>query len=154
MSTVSEMKMEKTNTLNGKVGKICFSRLSEDEDLAEAIKKRAEENGLKAGVFFIIGALKNAVLGCYKAGQYEYIKLAGPLEIASCIGNVAVDEKGETIIHAHAVVSNEKGETFGGHLMKGSHVGVTAEMAFIEATGVNLQKVLDEKTNLKLLRLS
>jgi hypothetical protein len=148
------MKMEKTDTLNGKVGKICFSRLSEDEDLAEAIKKRAEENGLKAGVFFVIGALKEAVLGCYKAGQYEYIKLAGPLEIASCIGNIAVDEKGETVIHAHAVLSNEKGEAFGGHLMKGCHVGVTAEVAIIEAVGVNLQKVLDEKTNLKLLRLS
>lgn len=128
--------------------------MSEGEDLAEAIKKRAEESGIKAGVFFLIGALKEAVLGCYKAGQYESIKLVGPLEIDSCVGNIAVDEKDETLIHAHAVVSNGRGETFGGHLMKGSHVGVTAEVAIIEAVEVNLQKVLDEKTNLKLLRLS
>jgi len=148
------MKMGKTDTLNGKVGRMYFSRLFEDEDLAETIKKRAEESGIKAGVFLLIGALKDAVLGCYKAGQYEYIRLAGPLEIASCTGNIAIDEKGETLIHAHIVISNEKGEAFGGHLMKGSHVGVTAEVAIIEAVGVNLQKVLDEKTNLKLLRLS
>lgn len=154
MSAVLKMKMGKIDMLNGKVGRICFFRLSEDEDLDEAIKKRAEDSGIKAGVFLLIGALKDAVLGCYKAGQYEYIRLAGPLEIASCIGNIAVDEKEEILIHAHGVVSNERGEAFGGHLMKGSHVGVTAEVAIIEAVGVNLQKVLDEKTNLKLLRLS
>ena len=62
--------------------------------------------------------MKHAVLGYYKEGKYETIRLEGPLEIASCTGNVAVDEKGEVVIHAHVVVSNEKGEAFGGHLMK------------------------------------
>jgi predicted DNA-binding protein with PD1-like motif len=140
--------------LKGKVGRVCFFRLIEGEDLTEAIKKRAEESNIEAGIFFIIGALKNAVLGCYKSGQYESIRLTGPLEIASCIGNIAVDEKDEMVIHAHLVVSNEKGKAFGGHLMKESYVGVTAELAIIEAVGVNLLKVFDEKTKLKLLRLS
>jgi predicted DNA-binding protein with PD1-like motif len=70
------------------------------------------------------------------------------------MGNIAVDEKGETIIHAHIVVSNEKGEAFGGHLMKDCLVGPTAELVIIEATGVNLQRALDQKTKLKLLKLS
>jgi predicted DNA-binding protein with PD1-like motif len=136
--------------LEGHVGKIYFSRMFEGEDLAEVIKKRAEESGTKAGVFFIIGSLKDSVLGYLKGKEYEYIRLDGPLEIASCVGNVAVDEKGEIVIHAHLVVSNEKGEAFGGHLMKGSHVGATAELVMIEATGVTLQKIFDEKTNLRL----
>ena len=138
----------------GKVGRICFSRLFENEDLAEAIKKRAEESGIKAGMFLLIGTLKEVVLGYYKAGQHEPIRLAGPLEIASCTGTIAVDEKGEIAVHAHVAVSNEKGEAFSGHLMKNSHVGVTAELTIIEAVGVTLQKIFDEKTNLKLLRLS
>jgi hypothetical protein len=146
--------MGKINTLNGKVGRICFYRLFEGEDLTEAIKKRAEESGITAGVFLLIGALKEAALGCYKAAQYEHIRFDGPLEIASCIGNIAVDEKSEVVIHAHMVVSNEKGEAFGGHLMKNSCVGVTAELVIIEAVGVTLQKIFDEKTKLKLLRLS
>jgi predicted DNA-binding protein with PD1-like motif len=136
----------------GKVGKICFSRLSEGEDLAEAIKKRAEENGIKAGMFLLIGTLKEVVLGYYKAGQHEPIRLTGPLEIASCTGTIAVDEKGEVAVHAHVVVSNEKCEAFGGHLMKGSYVGIFAEVAIIEALGVNLERVFDEKTNLRLLK--
>ncbi len=140
--------------VNGKVGKIVFSRLLEDEDLAESVRKQAETNGIRAGFFILVGSLKHAALGYYKEGKYETIRLEGPLEIASCTGNVAVDEKGEVVIHAHVVVSNAKGEAFGGHLMKGSKVGATAELVMIEAVGVEVQKVFDEKTKLKLWKLS
>jgi hypothetical protein len=139
--------------IKGKTNRIFFSRLFEGEDLAEAIKKRVEESGIKAGFFLLIGSLEDAALGYYKSGQYKTIHLDGPLEIASCMGNIALDEKGELIIHAHMVVSNEKGEAFGGHLMKDSHVGATAELVIVEAEGVNLQRALDEKTGLKLLKL-
>jgi len=74
------------------------------------------------------------------------------LEIASCSGNIAVDEKDNVVIHAHIVVSNEKGQAFGGHLMEGSRVGVTAELMIVEGLGLHLVRSLDEKTNLKLLR--
>jgi len=139
--------------LKGQIGRICFSRIFEDEDLAEAIKKRVEESGIRAGVFTLIGSLKNASLGFYKEGGYKSIRLDGPLEIASCMGNIAVNEKGEVMIHAHVVVSDEKGEAFGGHLMKGSYVGATAELVIIEGVGVTLQRTFDEKTRLKLLKL-
>jgi len=138
----------------GKVGKIVFSRLLEDEDLAESVRKEAETNGIRAGCFILIGTVKHAALGYYKEGKYDTIHLEGPLEIASCTGNVAVDEKDEVVIHAHVVVSNAKGEAFGGHLMKGSKVGATAELVIIEAVGVEVQKVFDEKTKLKLWKLS
>ena len=140
--------------LKGQVGKMYFARILEGEDLAETIKKRVEETGIKAGIFFLIGSLKEAALGSYKEGQYKSIRLDGPLEIASCMGNIVVDEKGEVIVHAHLVVSDEKGEAFGGHLMKDSHVGATAELVVIEGVGVNLLKVFDEKTKLRLWKLS
>ncbi|MDI6690740.1 MAG: DNA-binding protein [Candidatus Bathyarchaeota archaeon] len=139
--------------LKGKTGRVFFSRLFEGEDLAEAIKKRVEESGVKAGFFLLIGSLKDAVLGYYKSGQYKTTRLEGPLEIASCMGNIAVDENGEVMVHAHVVVSNEDGEAFGGHVMKDSHVSATAELVIVEAKGVNLQRVFDEKTGLKLLKL-
>jgi len=139
--------------LKGQIGKIVFSRISEGEDLAKAIEKRAKESSIKAGVFFAIGSLKEVVLGFYKEGRYESINLSGPLEIASCMGNIAVDEKGETIIHAHVVVSNEKCEAYGGHLMNGSFVGATAELVIIEGAGLSLHRVFDEKTKLRLLKL-
>jgi hypothetical protein len=128
--------------------------MAEGDDLLEMIKKSAEQNGMRAAAFTLIGALRDVVLGCYKSGEYLYTRLDGPLEIASCIGNIALDEKGEVAVHSHLVVSNEKGEAFGGHLMKESHVGPTAELVLFEATGVDLRRVFDDRTKLKLLKLS
>lgn len=139
--------------LKGQIGRICFSRIFEDEDLAEAVKKRVEESDVKAGVFILIGTLKKAVLGYYKEGEYKPIELDGPLEIASCMGNIAVNEKDEIIVHPHIVVSNGKSEAFGGHLMKGSLVGATAELVIVEAVEVKLRRAFDEKTKLNLLKL-
>ena len=139
--------------LKGHVGKICFSRIFTGEDLVEAIQKKVEQSNVKAGTFFLIGSLKNVVLGYYKEGEYRSIRLDGPLEIASCMGNIAVNEKNEIIVHPHIVVSNERGEAFGGHLMKGSPVGATAELVIIEGLGVNLQRTLDKKTGLNLWKL-
>ena len=139
--------------LKGQVGKICFSRIFTGEDLVEAIQKKVEQSNVKAGTFFLIGSLKNVVLGYYKEGEYRSTRLDGPLEIASCMGNIAVNEKNEIIVHPHIVVSNERGEAFGGHLMKGSLVGATAELVIIEALRVNLQRTFDEKTGLNLWKL-
>jgi predicted DNA-binding protein with PD1-like motif len=145
--------MERHELLIGQVGRICFDRILEDEDLAEAIKRRTQENGIKAGFFIVIGSLKKVVLRYYKDGKYNYIRLDGPLEIAAGMGNIALDENGQVIVHTHLVVSNEKGEAFGGHLAEGSPVGATAELVLIEASDINLRKIWDEKTNLNLLKL-
>lgn len=139
--------------LKGQIGRIWFSRILEDEDLAEAIQNRIEESGVKAGFFMLIGSLKKSIIGYYKKRRYNSIQLDGPLEIASCTGNVSVDENGQILIHSHIVVANEKGEAFGGHLMKDSLVGATAELVIVEAAGVNLERMFDEKTRLNLWRL-
>jgi predicted DNA-binding protein with PD1-like motif len=127
--------------------------LLEGEDPAESIRESAEQSGIQTGVFILVGTLKKAILGFYEKRHYKILRFEGPLEIASCTGNVAIDKKGKAAIHAHIVVSNEKGEAFGGHLMKGSCVGATAELVIIEAIGVKLRRVFDPKTRLKLLKL-
>ena len=139
---------------DGKVGRICIFRLFEDEDMIESIKHKAETNGIKAGAFMLIGSIKHAVLGYYKNGEYVNTHLEGPLEGGLCPGNIAVDDKGEVVVHAHLVVSDEKGRAFGGHLMKKSTVGATAELVIIEATGLSLHRIFDDKTKLRLLNLS
>jgi predicted DNA-binding protein with PD1-like motif len=137
----------------GKAGKIGVFRLLENDDLIESVKKKAQESNIRAGAFILIGSIKHAVLGYYRDGEYKNTKFEGPLEVASCTGNVAVDEKGETVVHAHVVVTNEKGEAFGGHLMTDSPVGATAELILIETERISMMRVFDEKTKLRLLRL-
>ena len=138
----------------GRAVRIGVFRLLENDDLIEAIKNKAEESNIKAGAFILIGSIKQAVLGYYKDGEYKNTVLQGPLEVASCMGNVALDEKGEVVVHAHVVATNEKSEAFGGHLMKDSPVGATAELVIIEATGIDMQRIFDEKTKLRLLKLT
>ena len=137
----------------GETGRIMFFRLLEHEDLVQAITKRAEQAGIRSGLFILIGSLEKAVVGYYRDGKYTSVQLDGPLEIASCSGNLAVDEKGSTVIHPHIVVTNSEGEAYGGHLMNGSPVGATAELVIIEAIGVDLKRKLDPKTKLNLWNL-
>lgn len=139
--------------LSGQMSRIYFARMLEDEDLLDGIKTKVEESRVNAGAFIAIGTVKNVVLGFYENGQYKYIRKDEPLEIASCVGNIAVNEQNEVIVHAHITVSDAKGAAFGGHLMKGSRVGATAELMLIETTSVALIRTLDPKTNLNLLKL-
>jgi hypothetical protein len=135
----------------GKIGKIFFCRIFEDEDLLEAIRKRAEKAKINSGFFILIGSLKEVKLGFYKERGYKRITVEKPLEIVSCMGNVSVRENGKLVVHAHLVVSDENGKAFGGHLLEGCKVAATAELTLVEAIGVDLKRKFDEKTGLYLL---
>lgn len=132
-----------------KIGRVVFARLSEDEDLLEAITLRAKQAKITTGFFILIGALKKAKIGFYHEQEYKPTEISEPVEIASCIGNISV--KGEELmVHAHISISNEKGEAFGGHLLSGCVVSVNAELILVEAADLRLQRVFDEKTKLHL----
>jgi len=133
--------------LESKPGRIVFARLFEGEDLLETINLVAAKSHVTVGFFILIGTLKKANLGFYKLGKYEIIKVAGPLEIVSCIGNIALKEK-KPFAHAHISVSNEKGEVLGGHVLSGCTIAATGELVLIEAADTRLLRKLDEKTQL------
>ena len=136
-------------SVEAKAGKIIFARLFEDEDLFEAITQTAKKGRIKAGFFFLIGTLKKAKLGFFHRGRYQPIEMAEQLEIVSCMGNISIKEN-EPLVHGHIAVSNRKGEVFGGHLLSGCIIAATGELVLIEAVDVELQRKLDEKTQLYL----
>ena len=136
-------------TYESKIGRVVFARLSEDEDLLEAIILRTKQAEITTGFFTLIGALKKAKFGFYHEQEYKPIEISEPVEIVSCIGNISLKEE-ELIIHAHISISNKEGEAFGGHLLPGCVVSVNAELVLVEATDLILQRVLDEKTKLYL----
>jgi len=131
------------------LGKVVFARLYEDEDLLEAITSASKQAKISAGFFALIGTLKIAKIGFYRDGNYEPIEIAAPLEIVSCIGNISLKEKAP-IVHAHIILSDEKGRAFGGHALPGCLVSVTGELMLVEAVGMKLEKKFDKKTKLNL----
>jgi len=132
-----------------KLGKVVFARLYENEDLLEVVASASKQTKISTGFFTLIGTLKRAKMGFYREGKYEPIEIAGPLEVISCTGNVTLKEKAP-IIHAHIVVSDEKGQAFGGHVLPGCLISVTGELMLVEAMGMKLEKRFDEKTKLNL----
>lgn len=134
-------------------GRIVFARLPEGDDLLEAVEKAAEQANIRSGLFFLIGTLKKANMGFYLEGEYQPITIAHPLEIISCVGSIAVNQKKKIMVHAHITVSNGEGKAFGGHVLKGCVIAATGELSIIEATGIELKRKLDRKKRLHFLDL-
>jgi len=135
----------------GRVNRVIVSRLPVGSDLIGAIRDSADRAKVDTGVFTLIGALKKAVLRSYVGGgKYKSLEFEGPLEIASCSGNISKKE-GETFVHAHAVLSDSHGRAFGGHLGEGCEVSPTGELFIYEISEVKLRRGLDEETGLYLL---
>ena len=139
--------------VESKVEKAIFVRLFEGEDLLETLALAATQNGVNSGFFFLIGTLKNAVLGYYEKGKYLPIEKTGPLEIVSCMGNVSTKERNEIVVHAHIVVSDRNGNAFGGHVLLGCTVDATAELVLVQVEEGTLKRELEAERNLYLWSL-
>jgi hypothetical protein len=134
------------------VGRTVFARLTEGDDLLDSVNEAAKRAKVSAGFFVLIGTLKKANLGFLREGKYETTEIIAPLEIVSCLGNISIKE-GKIFAHAHVVVSDEKANAYGGHVMPGCLIGVTGELVLFEATGIKLSRRFDEKTKLFLLSM-
>lgn len=134
------------------IGRAVFARFSEGDDLLDSVNEAAKRAEVCAGFFFLIGTLKRANLGFFREGKYETTEMIAPLEIVSCLGNISIKE-GRIFAHAHVVVSDEKGNAYGGHVMPGCLIGVTGELVLFEATGIRLSRRFDDKTKLFLLSM-
>ena len=125
------------------------------EELMAELKKFANENNIRAGIFSVIGAAQELELAWYDVDAKQYTKKAvfGKYEIASLIGNIA-KAKGEIIIHNHGVFSNKEMAVVGGHINK---LVVAAaceiylqklegeiEREYSEEIGLNLMRQIDE----------
>lgn len=130
-------------------GRIYFARLDHGADIINQITNLAEENGFETGALSAIGALSRAELGYYDQLSHEYgkISLEEPLELASCTGNISLRD-GRPFVHAHAVLSDRTGRTWGGHLTAGTVFA--AEVYLQELSGLPLIRVSDSITGLKL----
>ena len=124
-------------------------RAEYDSDIISFLVDFAKKHEVLAGTFTAIGALKCAKLGFYDQQKHEYFEsqLDTPQEIASCMGNVSIKE-GETFVHAHAVLGDEKGHVKAGHLLEGRVFA--AEVHLIELLGEKFEREEDAVTGLYL----
>lgn len=115
-------------------------RLKPGQDLKQELTRFLTRNDLAAcAIVSCVGSLTGANLR-YAAEPGGTI-VAGPLEIVSLVGC-----GGQGKWHLHLSVSDQRGDTKGGHLMDGSIVRTTAEIVIVELTELEFPRVLDEQT--------
>lgn len=122
------------------------------DDVIDATRKLAREQHIGGGHFAAIGALERAVIAYWnpELHEYERIDVAEQVEVASLIGDVAV-EGDETKIHAHVVLGRRDGSSLAGHLLEGA-VFPTLEMHLVDL-GQPLVRREDDETGLSLIDL-
>jgi predicted DNA-binding protein with PD1-like motif len=124
-------------------------RADEDADVIEFITNLAKKEGIKAGAFTMIGALKSATLGFFNQGRkaYDELVVEGESELSACMGNISI-KNGQPFVHAHAVLGDEHGNTKSGHLLKGRIFA--GEICIHVLSGPPLERKPDPETGLAL----
>jgi uncharacterized protein len=118
-------------------------RLERGQDLRQEIIAFAQEKNIKAGIILTcVGNLEKAILRM--AGAKEIKTWEGTFEITSLVGTFEVGNA-----HIHITISDVDGNAFGGHLKKGSIVGVTAEVIVAELPDKTFVREFDEATGFK-----
>jgi len=114
-------------------------RLKPGQDFMEELTTWAKDHKIKAAaIVSVVGSFTKVNLryanqenGSTKEGHFEIVSVVGTFNATSA--------------HLHASVSNEKGETFGGHLLPGNIVYTTAEVVVAELDDVVFSREKDDK---------
>jgi len=130
--------------------RLFVGRIPHGDDLLNSLTAFVREKGIRMGRLKMIGAVQKAVVGFYdeKEGKYINIQFDKPMEVLNLTGNVSIKD-GEPFIHAHVTLGDEKGQSFGGHLMEGTVV-FAAEFVVEEFEGQDLERTFDKTTRLAL----
>jgi predicted DNA-binding protein with PD1-like motif len=112
-------------------------RLKPKADLKKSIIEFAKENGILAGaIVTCVGSLEqvniryaNQKASETRKGYFEIVSLCGTFSDSSC--------------HLHISVSDEKGQTVGGHLMDDSLIYTTAELVVVDLTDIEFEREAD-----------
>lgn len=115
-------------------------RITRDKDLKKEIQAYCEKNNIQAGaVICAVGCVKH--LHIRLAEAKDYIDQDGAFEIVSITGTVEKDD-----CHIHISVSDNKGNTIGGHLKDGTIIDTTCEVVIYELNDYKFERKPDEET--------
>jgi len=125
----------------------------EGDEVVSELTDFVGSNGLDAASFTAIGAFGTASLGYFdlEKKEYERIPVHEQAEVLSLLGNVALTEDGQPLVHAHAVLGASDGSTRGGHLLE-ARVRPTLEIVLAESPE-HLRRKEDPETGLPLISI-
>jgi len=111
-------------------------RLEDGEDVVGALRRL---EGTSAVILAGIGMLRDAELAYWNGEAYQTHQHVSPSELVSLQGNLALDEEGARVVHAHACLAAADGTMAGGHLVRAT-VHNTLEMTLLPLTQISLER--------------
>lgn len=115
-------------------------RLKENDDLKKSIKEYAKEHNIEAGcVLSGVGCVKHAHIRLAKA--VSFLDEDKDYEIVSITGTISKDG-----LHIHISLSDEEGNTIGGHLSDGTIINTTCELVILELPNYTFTREFDSNT--------
>lgn len=138
------------NMLSKRIGNTLIVRVDRGEKLMEGIKTAVKKEKVRLGIVSGIGAASSTTLGVYNVEEKKYYQnvFNGIHEITHLSGNIS-EMNGETYLHLHITIADEKGHAYGGHLNE-AVIGATSEI-FIQILDGVIDRYKDEETGLNLL---
>ena len=116
----------------------CF-RLTKEMDLKKEIEKYVINNKISGVILCAVGCLSKLTIRL--ADGKSILEKEGMFEIVSITGTLSEDG-----VHIHISVSDEVGNTIGGHLKDGCIVNTTAEVVLKIFDNIKFKREYDEKT--------
>ena len=145
--------------------RVVMGRIFPRTDLIAGVKSICEEHGVKNGaIVSCIGSLNFARFvwatpdPLRKAGfKYgEPTVLAGPLEFVAAQGTIGTlsGKKDELSVHMHAVVTDDRGVTWSGHVLdEGNPVCLTIEIVILAFDGMEIVREPDAESGMTLFEI-
>ena len=142
-------------SIRDNIKQIHFLKLEKGEDIIDSIINYCKKTNINSGAIFGIGAVEKASLGYYDLKSKSYLtnNFDFNAEIINCTGNITINEQtDEHIAHIHMTIGDEKGKTYGGHLLPNNPISVTGEFVIFE-TATKLSRKIENEFQLLLLDL-
>ena len=126
-------------------------RIDKGEEIIEKLTELCEKENIKLGTIHGLGATNKVKIGLFKteSKKYKDRELTGDYEITPLYGNISTME-GKPYLHCHINLSDEKHNSFGGHL-NCAIVSATFE-AVVEKIDGQLERKFNEEVGLNLYK--
>ena len=125
-------------------GRVVTMHLKKGELLVESIRDEAEKLGIKNAVLLCaIGSLRkiamHVIMTTDDLAENQYVMIEEPIELGAMQGLILDGEP-----HFHFSCSAPGNKEFIGHVENGCEVQYLVEAAFMEITGVQIERKLDQ----------
>ena len=151
---------EEFSAAQGKLGRVIVLRLKPGMDLLDGIQAACERYQIRNGVILsAIGSLGRVRFCDVEAlpekkcgyGYGRILALDETIELTGASGVICSDVDGSINLHVHVCLSDKTGKAYGGHLVQGTTVLMTADIVLGEIEGVSMLREYDPDMDVYLL---